>query len=345
MKGLKQFIKSAFALPVAAVLALSVGLASGLSGHAGAQQMVRDHSSNSIVKGGTVSAQEFVDKARANNPNDLQAIYEAYGLKPAHYDSFRQHAVMGTAHKNGNITYKGKVVARDAYSLGREKKAESTVRTINGKAYYETRSQDVFNSDTIPALIVFDKQGNYAFGVLTACGNPLRAKPVIQVKPAEPTARCESLQAAPVSGEQNTYSFTTRTAVTENAKISRVVYDFGDGSATVSRTNPAEAVRHTYANPGNYTAKVTVYIQQASGGETTSTGATCTAPITVQAAPVAPVSTPPAAPAPAPAAPVAAPAVLPATGVGEFIALFTAVSVLGSAGYYVYAKRRLLQSS
>lgn len=249
---------------------------------------VRDNSANSIIQGGALTPQEFIEKARANNPNDLQPIFSSYGLTPAEYDRFMQTAKMGTAYKDGRVVVDGQVVATDARSIGREKKPYSTTRSIagvSGTQYYESRHQDVFVPDAIPIMVMFDQRGQYEFGVLTACANPVRATPV------RPVQRCDALQRTAVSGAANTYDFSTRATAGNGSTISRVVYDFGDGSATETRTNPTETVRHTYSQPGTYQAKVTVYVTLPGGQESPVTSSTCVSTVTVPK-PVQPTAKP-----------------------------------------------------
>jgi LPXTG-motif cell wall-anchored protein len=252
---------------------------------AGAQQMVRDTSANSIISGGAVTPQEFIQKARANNPADLQTIYTQYGLTAAEYDRFLTDARMGEARKNGEIVVNGQVVAREARSLGREQKSYSSVRTIGGKNYHESRSQDVFIPESMPIMVLFDEQGRYEFGILTPCANPVRATPVT------PLQRCDSLQRTPVADVPDTYDFTTRATAQNGARISHVIYDFGDGSTPEQRTNPAEAVRHAYTQPGTYQAKVTVYVQTAAG-QIPVTSSSCQQAVTVRQRQVAQPVTP-----------------------------------------------------
>ncbi len=286
----KAISRSRIVLSVLAGFTLAAGAFGIVQGVTHAQAaMVRDNSNNSIIRGGAVTQQEFITKARANNPADLQNIYNSYGLSAAEYDRFQQNAKMGAAHKNGDITVDGQVVARDARSLGRDKKPYSTTRTISGQPYYESRSQDVFAAETIPIMVMFDDRGRYEFGVLTACANPVRATPVT------PRQRCDALQKTAVSGQENTYSFTTKASASNGSTISKVVYDFGDGSATETRTSPTEAVTHTYSGTGTYRAKVTVYVKMPGGQETALNSSSCVTSITVKAKPVVrPVVTPPA---------------------------------------------------
>lgn len=351
LQSIKRLVRNAAAVPAAAVLTLGAVVA--VAPTTQAQQMSRDNSTNSIINGGTLSTQEFVNKAQANNPNDLQAIYQDYGLGVGDYNNFQQNAKMGVAHRNGDVTVDGRVVARNAYSLGRDKKAYSTNRVINGKTYYESRAQDVFQSNTIPAMVMLDNQGRYRFGVLTACGNPMRATPVTPA--AQPQLpRCDQLQVTPATNQANTYSFTTRASNSGGGSFTRVVYDFGDKSPSETRNSGAEAVTHTYTMPGTYTASVTVYFRADNGAESAITSASCQAVVTVQAPPVVPPApTPAPTPVPAPIVPTPvppavtpavqpAPVALPKTGIGETLGLVAAVSLLGSAGYYIYARRRLI---
>src|SRR6185437_12306530 len=43
------------------------------------------------------------------------------------------------------------------------------------------------------------------------------------------------------------------------ATITKFVYNFGDGSPTVTATSGATPIKHTYAKAGTFTASVTVY--------------------------------------------------------------------------------------
>lgn len=271
----------------ALILAAAFGLVAGAAGMAGAEGMTRDNSANSIMRGGALSTQEFVQKANANNPDDLQAVYSAYGLEPSEYDRFQRDAKMGVAHRNGEITVDGQVVARDARSVGRESKPYASARTIDGQRYYESRSQDVFASPTIPVMVLFDEQGRYETGILTACGNPIRGTPVTQQQV------CESLRSTPVNGMDNTYDFSTSARAGNGSRITRVVYDFGDKTQAVERTSPTESVRHTYEEPGTYRARVTVYVDTPGRTGIPVTSNACVSTVTVDDdAPATPVSRP-----------------------------------------------------
>lgn len=261
----------------AALLAIAILGIAGFGVHRVTAQTVEDCSNNSIIKCGAHTPTDFINKLQANNPPDLQAIYSDFTLTPDKYADFEQNAKMGTAYKNGTIVVNGETVATDSWSIGREKKPYSTDDVIAGHTYYKSYSKDVFAVDSIPAMVYFNKDGNIQFAVLTACGNPLGGTPVTTKK-----ASCDMLQKTAVSGQDNTYQFTTKATTVSGSRISRVVYDFGDGSGTVTQSDATTAVTHTYSTPGTFTAKVTVFVVNASGNEVALTAATCQTQITVQ---------------------------------------------------------------
>lgn len=91
---------------LAGVLALSalVALAAfGLSDNAEASGG-RDCSTNSIIKCGALTANEFAQKARANSPSDLQNIFANYGLPTKDYSHFASSARAGVATKMAGLS-------------------------------------------------------------------------------------------------------------------------------------------------------------------------------------------------------------------------------------------------
>jgi hypothetical protein len=72
------------------------------------------------------------------------------------------------------------------------------------------------------------------------------------------------LNKTPVKDKKDTYNFSTTLDPMKLATVNKVVYDFGDGSPLVTKTNPSELVPHTY-KPGTWTAKVTVHFNVPGG--------------------------------------------------------------------------------
>lgn len=234
---------------------------------------------NDIMACGASSPAEFVNKYKQNASGDLSTIYGGYGLSPDKIDRFAKTAKMGTAYKNGNIVVDGKVVATGADSLGRNPKTHSAAVNIGGKTYYSDTNQNVFVPDSIPAMVMMNGD-QFEFAALTACGNPLHGTP----KGNAPKYSCDMLNRKQI--DRDTFSFTTNATALYGAQVAKVVYEFGDGTSKTAPTI-SEAVEHTYAKPGSYTAKVTVYVT-VNGETKTVAGPQCTKPITVEEVPQTP---------------------------------------------------------
>jgi uncharacterized repeat protein (TIGR01451 family) len=236
------------ALLGAASFAVTLGVALGFGVHI---TFAGDCSANAILHCGTTSRTDFISKVKANTQGDLQTVYNAYGLSTSDYSRFASTARNGYVYKDGRVVVDGRTVATDSRSLGRQAKPYSVPKVIGGKTYHESRSQDVFLSDSIPVMVLFTSKGQVETVVINDCGNP------ITTDPNNPTYSCDHLSKEYVS--RGVYDFSTSTTTTNGAKVVKVVYDFGDGTATVTKTNPAEKVRHAY-KPGAYKAKVTLYV-------------------------------------------------------------------------------------
>lgn len=221
-----------------------------------------DCDTNAIIRCGFSTREDFIAKVRANdNQNgihDLQAFYAAFNLPASQYDNFQQHAVWGYAKRSGDVVLQnGTVVAHNGISYGRSlavHQPSPVIKTINGTQYYGNVPNITFKAgvDSIPVYILFDDQGNMLFAVMPACGNTVTANNVPS------SASCNALNATPVSGKANTYSFTASAAHAGNATIKSYVYDFGDGTKSSPMTDGNTPVTHTYTTPGSYQAKVIV---------------------------------------------------------------------------------------
>lgn len=218
--------------------------------------------SDAIIYCGFTSKSQFISKIKGNDSGnghrDLQAIYSYYGLSASEYDDFLSHAVEGTTYLDGRVVVDGKVVATGGQSIGREASMQGAgyfTQVINGTKYYGNTNARVFAAGTsaIPIYVLFDGQGQMKFAVMKACGNPVFGAVV------HTTASCNSLTKTPVAGQLNTYDFTAKANTSGNATVTKYVYDFGDGSPTVTTTDGSKPVRHTYTKAGNFTAKVTEY--------------------------------------------------------------------------------------
>jgi len=262
--------KKAVLATVAAVVALGIGAYGYKQAHA-----VQDCSGNSIIKCGEQTPKAFINQVKANNDNnghhDLQAVYSYFGLEPKDYDKFVSYAEMGTDYRDGHIVVNGQTVATNSWSIGRYASWQGSgyfTKTIDGKKYYGNYNDKAFGPgvQSIPVMVMFNSKGEMQFAAMTACGNPAPGKPIT------PKYSCDLLQSTHVSG--NTYSFSTKATATNNAKLVKVVYNFGDGT-TATETSLSMQVKHTYSKAGDFTATVTVYVSLPGKQTVTVTSAKC----------------------------------------------------------------------
>jgi hypothetical protein len=238
------------------------GLVSGGLAVSRASAAVVDCDNNAIIKCGFSDAGDFINKVKGNDSgngfHDLQTIYSYYGLSASDYNNFAAHAVLGTAQANGDIVVNGQVVATGAKSIGRLASYQGAgpfKQVIGNSTYYGNDNGKTFapGVTSIPVYVLFDGNGNMQFAVMTSCGNTTFGTKV------NTSASCSTLNMNPVEGKLNTYSFTANAAHSGNATIKSYVYDFGDGSPTVTMTDGSTPVQHAYTKAGNFTATVTVY--------------------------------------------------------------------------------------
>lgn len=255
-----------------------VGFAYSLVGTAVAAQ---DCDNNAVIHCGVTSVKDFVSTAQSNDnrngQHDLHSLYAYHGLPKDQYDEFAAKARPGTVYKDGRIVVDGKVVARDAKSIGRQRIAASDFsEQVAGKSFYGNSTGVRFNSDSLPIYALLNSMGELQFAVITSCGNPTFGTVV------KNSASCTMLNRTAVAGQLNTYDYTASAAASGNASITKYVYDFGDGTPTVTTTDGSKAVRHTYAKGGTFTAKVTVFASVPGNGNLQlPVVGTCTKVVTV----------------------------------------------------------------
>src|SRR6185437_5544248 len=169
-------------------------------------------------------------------------------------------------------------VATNAWSIGRYASWQGSgyfKKVIGGKTYYGNYNNKAYGSNvnSIPVMVLFNSQGVMQFAVMTACGNPAPGTKVT------PKYSCDLLNQTHISG--NTYGFSTKASASSNAKVVKVVYNFGDGSTNVTETSLSTQVKHTYTKSGTFTASVTVYVSLPGNQTVTVTSAKCKTQITV----------------------------------------------------------------
>lgn len=166
-------------------------------------------------------------------------------------------------------------------------------------------------------------------------GATVTIKDCNQVKPVY---SCDLLDATKIGDKS--YRFNVNATASNGAQIVNYSYDFGDGTAP--HVTDQTTVEHTYANNGNFVAKVTVNVR-VDGKIVQATSPACMKPINVNVPPEnCPIPGKENLPKDSPecVTPVV-PGELPNTGAGDVAAIFAAVSVAAMAAYRVFMTRRL----
>lgn len=257
--------------------ALLTGVFSTYSFAAGA----RDCNTNSIINCGALTAGELTQKYTQNQTGDLKTIYDSYGISSSMIASGGQ---MGEVRKDGTVVVGGQVVATNAMSIGRHNMAGSVPVSIGGGTYYNSPPSTSFLSQSISAFVFLDGNGRFISAILTSCGNPVNATPVVKTPPPTPPApsyKCDSLTKDKIS--RNEYNFTATAQAANGATIVNYTYDFGDST---TETSPSNTIKHTYRAPGDYLAQVTVNVQ-VNGQIIPVTSPHCQTTVTISQQPVA----------------------------------------------------------
>jgi len=271
---------SVFALALTTLVGLSAVVALPKASAAG------DCSGNSVMTCGYSTPADFINKVKANNDGhghgDLQAIYRAFGLESNIYDRFASKARSGVLYRDGRIVVDGQEVGNSANTFGRYQSYHSGPgMLVQGGIYGNTPSRTFSPSlSSLPVDAMFDNDGTTWVVVLRDCGNPVTFNPV------RSSGSCNAINKTAVPGKANTYSFTTSASVSGNAKIAKVIYNFGDGTPEVSESNPAAAVTHTFSNAKTTSYKVSVRVVVSLPGAQTKevTAAGCATTVDVIAA-------------------------------------------------------------
>ncbi len=252
-----------FALGLLITTATLVGY--GLSQGDGVNAASRECGDNAIIRCGAMSASELKSEY-AKNERGLKKIYSHYNIDASDIAA-SSLAKTGYVHTDGTVTVDGKVVATNAYTVGRSSSlGGSKVKIDDNLSVYE--GADRLKS-TLEAFIFFNSDGTFKSAVIKVCGNPVRATP----KP-KPVYKCDSLTSKKISRTE--YEFTTAATAKDGATLVDYTYNFGDGkTATTGKTT-----RHAYATPGTY--KVTVKVNVKVNGKTVVAPGTCETTVTVE---------------------------------------------------------------
>ncbi|HTH72700.1 MAG TPA: hypothetical protein VL737_05050 [Candidatus Pristimantibacillus sp.] len=359
LRGITHKKASVSLVVAAAATLLAFGLVSGI-GRPAMAAAARDCSDNSIdnkdINGGCGAAnpQEFIADLRDNNPGDLQTIYadSRIGLPSSLYDDFASNAQEGAITRGGNLVVAGQTVGTDVWTMGRTTLGgkQPTAIVIGGNTYFHSPPSASFGDgvESIPTMVLFDKNGVVQAAVMNPCGNP-----VTKINKRKPAAECKALNKVKVDGKDNTFQFNTTVSLDEFglAKVVKLEYFIDEGNGPKlfdTETNPQTLTpAKTFTTSATVTVKVTVSLP--GGNSKTITSDLCVQKIEVkkkEVPPPKPTPTPTPTPTPKPqvlpSATVKQPPVIPVTGPAGMPGLFVGTTLMGTIGHrlYSYYRRR-----
>jgi hypothetical protein len=228
---------------------------------------------------GAADARELIADIRDSNAHncqggghtDLATIYAdpvSGSLTADKYDRFISEAKDGILWRDGRVTVNGETVMENVWTLGRTTMGRpASVRQpiqIGGKTYYHSIPDVSFaaSRQSLPVMVMFDAQGTAEVVIMNACGNVVGGG-----KKITSSVTCNTLNKVQKDKENkpNEWTFTTNAAFTGNAKLSKVVYSFSDGTPDVVTHSLTEEVTHDFKKSGDVT--VTVYASVPGGHE------------------------------------------------------------------------------
>lgn len=135
-----------------------------------------------------------------------------------------------------------------------------------------------------------------------------------------PLFTCNSLSAQLIEGKTRAYAYTLGYTAEGGASLTKVTYDFGDGTSSTFELKDAFNVTHEYATTGTYTTTTTLFFTVPENGKVVDKSATCTTSVSPE--------TPPE---------------LPHTGLGAWIGGGLGLAAIAGAGYYYLASHKNLR--
>ena len=150
-----------------------------------ATQAASECNTNDIVHSGIHRHSDIAQHYNANSCGDFRALADHYRINPNLAPGDR--VIDGQSNNRGEVIADGRVVARNAASIGRFNIQHSRQISIAGKTYYETSHVGgrafADPNASLPTLVVLDAQGNFKFAIVKDCGNIIYAEPVPPPKP------------------------------------------------------------------------------------------------------------------------------------------------------------------
>ncbi len=221
----------------------------------------------SNLSGYVNSFQALYANGSNNGHDDLKAVYRWAGATDAMVAGMNtSNTKLGTMYRNGDIKVNGALVGTDAWVSARFGAGQNGFTHVGGDVWARKTTTSLAEN-TAPVIVHFDAAGNADFAVMVGCANAVKFTPKIQPKPV---LDCVNLVGSEV-GATRKFNFKAA-ASAKNTTISKYVFSYGDGSSDTVKTSGQNAnASHTYGKDNTaYTARVTVYGSDFSGGKTSN---------------------------------------------------------------------------
>lgn len=152
----------------------------------------RDCDSNAVMRCGALSEAELIQKYRANQAGNTQAIFSHFGINS---EAELMGMVEGSINGSNQVFVGDRLVATDAYTAGRQRidrRGGVSTPIVNGAAFMRQPSVSFRDArSSLSTFVKLDQHGNFLYAVIKSCGNPVTAKPVRQPEPVTPVVEPE----------------------------------------------------------------------------------------------------------------------------------------------------------
>ncbi len=170
MKVLKNkwFVRTALG-----ILSLAIIVATAIPFVQAAQP--RDYDSNAIIYGGAYSVSELNKKLNQGTGKPYQSsaqlkkLFSTFGISQSDFGQLQN----GTVYKDGRVIVGGKVVYKNAKSVGRAWMPGSVKDNRFSYPVYSRPTSVSFASSSIPAYVLLNHDGTMAWAIIKSCGNPV----------------------------------------------------------------------------------------------------------------------------------------------------------------------------
>jgi len=142
--------------------------------------VTRNCDDNSVIYCGALTTTEL--QQRYGN-SGVATIYSYFGITAKDIQDINSIAVVGTVTKSGDVIVNGKTVATNVTTAGRQNDNPSVRHDIDGVIFFTRPPSVSFLSESIPAYVAFNSNGQFIFAILGSCGNPVIGTPVPQATP------------------------------------------------------------------------------------------------------------------------------------------------------------------